>query len=105
MFIDSHTNEDNKSKVRANLLLEHIFGFCKTIKKITKGFGCELQLKTSNKNQNSIHTTLGGKDISLKINSLHLYIPSLVSSQKQQQVFNESIKSSFTLCFDLWVTD
>ena len=30
MLIDSHTNDDNKGKIRANLPLEHIFGFCKT---------------------------------------------------------------------------
>ena len=52
MLIDSHTNEDNKRKIRANLPLEYIFGFCKTFKKITKGLGFELQLKTSNEKQN-----------------------------------------------------
>ena len=31
-LIDSNTNEDNKRKIRANLPLEHIFGFCKTLK-------------------------------------------------------------------------
>ena len=38
MLINSHTNNDNKGKIRANLPLEHIFGFCKTFKKITKGW-------------------------------------------------------------------
>ena len=33
MLIDSHTNDENKGKIRANLPLEHIFGFCKTFKK------------------------------------------------------------------------
>ena len=33
MLIDSLSNEDNKGKIRANLPLEHIFGFCKTFKK------------------------------------------------------------------------
>ena len=33
MLIDSHTNEDNKGKIRANIPLEYIFGFCKTFKK------------------------------------------------------------------------
>ena len=42
MLNDSHTNEDNKCKIRANLPLEHMFGFCKTFKKITKGLGFEL---------------------------------------------------------------
>ena len=48
MLINSHTNADNKGKIKANLPLEYIFGFCRTFKKITKGLGFELQLKTSN---------------------------------------------------------
>ena len=53
MLIESHTNEDNKGKIGANLLLELIFGFCKTVKKIPKGLGFERQLKTSNEKQNN----------------------------------------------------
>ena len=55
MLINSHTNDDNRGKIRANLPLEHIFGFCKTFKKITKGLGFELQLKTSNEKK-TLHT-------------------------------------------------
>ena len=33
MLIDSHTKDDNKGKIRVNLPVEHIFGFCKTLKK------------------------------------------------------------------------
>ena len=36
ILIDSNTNEDNKGKIRANFPLEHIFGFCKTFKKIRR---------------------------------------------------------------------
>ena len=39
MLIVSHTNGDTKGKIRANLPLEHIFGFCKAFKKNNKGFG------------------------------------------------------------------
>ena len=88
MLIDSHTNDDNKGKIRANLPLEHIFGLCKTFKKITKGLGFELQLKTSNKKQNIIYTTLGGNDVNVTIKSIYLYKPSLVPSAVQQQFFN-----------------
>ena len=105
MLIDSHTNDDNKGKIRANLPLEHIFGFCETFKKITESLGFELQLKTSNEKQNTIYTTLGGNDVYVTINSIHLYIPSLVPSAEQQQIFNEAIRENFTLSFDAWVTD
>ena len=52
MIIDSHTNEDNKGETRANLPLEHIFGFCKNFRKITIGLGFELKPKTANEKQN-----------------------------------------------------
>ena len=67
MPYDSHTNEDEKSKIRANLPLEHILGFCRTFKKITEGLGFEPQLKTSNEKQNTIYTTLGGNDVNVTI--------------------------------------
>ena len=107
MLIDSHDNEDNKGKIRANLPLEHIFGFCKTFKKLTKGLGFELQLKTSNEKRNIIYSSLafGQNDINVTINSIYLYIPSLVPSAEQQQMFNEAIRENFTLSFDAWVTD
>ena len=94
-----------KSKIGANLPLEHIFGFCKTFKKITKVLVFDLQLKTSDEKQNIIYKTLGGNDVSVTINSIYLFIPSLVSSPEQQQIFNESITQSFTLSFDLWVSE
>ena len=105
LLIDSHTNNDHKGQIRANLPLEHIFGFCKTFKKITNGLGFELQLKTSNEKQNLIYTTLGGNDVNVTINSIYLYIPSLVPSAEQQHTFNEAIRENFTLSFDAWVTD
>ena len=107
MLIDSHTNDDNNGKIGANLPLEHIFGFCKTFKKITKGLGFELQLKTSNEKRNIIFTSLGfgENDINITISSIYLYIPSLVPSAEQQHLFNEAIRENFTLFFDAWVTD
>ena len=107
MLIDSHTNEVNKGRIRANLPLKHIFGFCKTFKKITKGLAFELQLKTSNKKRNIIYTDLGfgGNDINITINSIYLYKPSLVPSAEQQQLFKEAIRENFTLSFEAWVTD
>ena len=105
LLIDRHTNDDNKSKIRANLPLEHIFGFCKTIKKITKDLGFELQLKTSNEKHNIFYTTLGGNDVNVTINSIFLFIPSLVPSAEQQQLYDEAIRENFTLSFDAWVTD
>ena len=106
ILIDSQTNEDNKSKITTNLPLKHFFWLLKKIfTKITKGLGFELQLKLSNEKQNIISTTLRGNDANVTNNSLYLYITSLVPSPEQQQTFNESIRQSFTLSFDSWVTD
>ena len=105
MLIDSHTNDDNKGKVRANLPLEHMLGFCKTFENITKGLEFEFQLKTSSEKQNILYTTLGGNDAKVTINSICLFIPSLVPSDEQQQDFDDAIRENFTLSFDAWVTD
>ena len=98
MLINSHTNDDNKGKTRANLPLEYIFGFCKTFKKITKGLGFELQLKTSNEKQNILFTNNAFEinNVNVTINSIYLYIPSLVPSAEQQHMFNEAIRENFT---------
>ena len=105
LLIDSHTNEDNKGKLKANLPLEHIFGFCKTFKKTTKGLGFELHLKTSAEKPIIIYTTLGGNDVIVTLNSIYLFIPSIVPSPEQQQVLNEPVTQSVTLSFDLLVSD
>ena len=97
LLISSHTNDDNKGKIKANLPLEHIFGFCKTFKKITKGLGFELQLKTSSEKQNIIYTTLGVNDVNVTINSSYLFIPNLVPSAEQQQMLNEAIREFYII--------
>ena len=101
LLIDSHTNEDNKGKIRANLPLEDIFSFCKTNKKNKR---LRIKLKTSDEKK-IIYTTLGGNDTNVTINTIYLFIPSIVPSPEQQQKFNESIRRRFTLSFDLWVSD
>ena len=65
--------EANGGKIKGHLPLEHIFGFCKTFKKITKHLGFHLTFKTYDL-QNIIYTTLAN-DINVTINSLCLYVP------------------------------
>ena len=45
MLIDNHTNP-NKGKIEGYLNLEDIFGFCKTVKKVTKNLGFHVMFKT-----------------------------------------------------------
>ena len=103
MLIDNHTQPINRGKIKGLLLLEDIFGFCKTFKKITKNLGFHITLKT-NDLQNIIFTTLAN-DINVTINSLYLFVPILTPNSETQVIFNESIKNNYTLTFDSWYTE
>ena len=47
MLINNHIDA-NKSKIKGNLYLEDVSGFCKTFKKVTKNLGFHLMFKTAN---------------------------------------------------------
>ena len=103
ILINNHAQEYNKSKVKGVLALEHIFGFCKTFKKITKNLGFRLIFKM-NDLQDNIFTTIAD-DINVTINSLYLYAPQLLPSTSTQVMFNESIMNNYTITFDSWYTE
>ena len=102
ILIDNHTVAANKGKIVGQLPLEHIFGFCKTFKKITKGLGFQLTLKTPDL-QNILYTTILD-DIDVTINSLHLFVPTLIPDAATQAMFNNSIKDNFKISFDSWTS-
>ena len=64
-------NQDlaNKSKIRGHIGLEHIFGFCKSFKKVTKKLGFHITFKTANL-QKIIFTSMGDI-INMTINSFY----------------------------------
>ena len=62
-------------------------------------------MKTSSEKQFNSQTAIGGNDVNVKTNSLYLYIPNFVPCPEEQHFFKESIRKSFTLSFDSWVTD
>ena len=103
MLIDTHTVGANKGKIKGQLPLEHIFGFCETFKKLTKNLGFHLTLKT-NDLQNIIFTTMA-TDINVTINSFYLYVPILIPNTETQVMFNESSKNSYTITYDSWYTE
>ena len=103
MLINNHTEAANRGKVKGQLLLEDIFGFCKTFKKITKNLGFHITIKT-NDLQNIIFTTLAN-DINVTINSLYLFVPIITPNSERQVLFNESIKNNYTITFDSWYTE
>ena len=87
-LINNHAVEVNKSKIKGQLALEHIFGFCTTFKKITKNLAFHLTLKMKDL-QDIIITTIAD-DINVTINSLYLYVPQLIPDSQTQLMFNEA---------------
>ena len=103
ILINNHPQEVNKGRIKGQLALEHIFGFCKTFKKITKNLGFHLIFKM-NDLQDIIFTTIAD-DINVTINSLYLYVPQLIPSTSTQVMFNEAIMNNYTITFDSWYTE
>ena len=81
ILINNHTDA-NKGKYKVRLELEHIFGFCKTFKKITKNLGYHLTFKTVNI-LDIILTTIA-TDINVTINNFNLYVPLLIPITQTQ---------------------
>ena len=104
ILIDNHT-EANRGLIRGHLPLEYIFEFAKSFKKITKGLGFELDLRTSIRKPDIFYTTLGENDVNVTINSINLFIPQIIPSPETQVYFNEAISKTFTLSFESWTTD
>ena len=95
----------NRGKIKGQLPLEHIFGFCKTFKKVTKNLGFRITFKTANL-KDIIYTTIAdGTQINVTINSLYLFVPFLLLTTETQLTFNESIQNNYRIFFDEWYTE
>ena len=92
MLINNHTDA-NKGKIKGYFYLEDIFGFCKSLKKVTKNLGFHLMLKTNNL-QDFIHSSMGD-DINVTICIFYLYIPNLLQPVEVQLMFNEATQNSY----------
>ena len=103
ILINTHDEAANKGRIKGHLPLEHIFGFCKSFKKLTKNLGYHLKFKM-NDLQDIVFTTIAD-DINVTINSLYLYVPKLIPSASTQIMFNESIMNSYTITFHSWYTE
>ena len=98
MLSDNHTEAANKGKTEGQVPLEHVFGFCRTFKKITTNLGFHLTLETTDQ-QNIIFTTIA-TDINVTINSLYLVVPVLIPSTDTQVMFKESNKYNYASTYD-----
>ena len=102
-LINNHDVDANKGKIKGQLPLEHIFGFCRVFKKITEQLGFHLILKTANL-QHVFYTTICD-DIKVIFDNLFLFVQKINPDAQTQIIFNSSIKNSFTSSFDSWSTD
>ena len=103
MLIDNHFVEANEGKIKGQLPVKHILGFCKTFKKFTKNLGSHLILKT-NDLQNIIFTTTA-TDINVTSYRFYLFVPLLIPNTETQVMFNESFKNNCTITYDSWYTE
>ena len=105
MLIDDQPIPVIKGKIKNQLPLEHIFGFCKTFKRVTKNLGFHISFKTANL-RDIIYTSIAdGVQINVTINSLYLYVPFRIPSNDTQRMFNESIQNNYIFFFDEWYTE
>ena len=104
MLITNH-EAANRSKIKGQLPLEQIFGFCKTFKKVTKNLGFRITFKTANL-QDIISTTIAdATPVNVTINSLYLFVPFLIPTTETQLSFNESTQNNYRTFFDEWYTE
>ena len=102
MLIDNHTDA-NKGKIIGHLLLEDIFGFCKSFTKVTKNLGFHLMFKT-NDLQDIIYTSMAD-EINVTIKNLYLFVPKLIPSVETQLMFNEATQNVYKISSDEWYTE
>ena len=97
MLINNHNivgQEVNKGKIKVQLSLEHIFGFCRTFKKVTKNLGFHITFRAADL-RDIIYTTIAdGAQINVTINNLYLFAPFFVPTTETQLMFNESIQNN-----------
>ena len=104
MLIQNH-EPANRGKIKGQLPLEQICGFCKTFKKVTKNLGFEITFKTANL-QKIIYTSIAdATQINVTINNLYLFVPIIIPSTETQLMFNESIQNNYRIFFDDWYTE
>ena len=105
MLITNHENDPNRGKIKGQLPLEHIFGFCKTFKKVTKNLGFRITFKAANLQDIIYKTNAAGTQIKVTINSLYLFVPFVIPTTETQLMFNESIQNNYRIFFDEWYTE
>ena len=102
MSINNHTDA-NKGKIKGYFYLEDIFGFCETLKKVSKNLGFHLSFKTSDL-QDIIYTSMTDI-IDVTFNNLYLYVPNIIPSVGTQVMFNKATQINHKISNDEWFTE
>ena len=89
---NSHDEIVNRGRINGQLPLDHIFGFCKTLKKKNKTFSIHSTFKTGDL-QKIIFTS--------KANDIDVLLP----NSDTRVMFKESIEKKITKAYDSWYTE
>ena len=63
-----------------------------------------MDLRTSNRKQDILCTTLGVNDVNVTIKSISICIPKIIPTPENQVYFNEDISKTFILSYESWTT-
>ena len=97
-------DKQKKGKLSGQLCLEQRFGLCIMCKNLTMRVGFHLTFKTADM-EIFVFTTLSEATVNIvKINNLHLFVPTLIPSSETQVKFDNSVKNSFTISIDSRIT-
>ena len=97
MLINNHTDA-NKGETKRHLYLEDVFGFCKSLKTVTKILGFHLTLKTADI-QDIIYRSMTD-DMNVTINKLYLFILNLRPSVETQLMFNAATQKNYKISYE-----
>ena len=80
ILVSNHAEDVKKGKIKSKIPLEHIFGFCKSFKKITKNLGFHITFKMNDLRDIILPTK--ATDINVTKSSLYLYVPIVIPNSQ-----------------------
>ena len=85
---------------KRQLAFQHIFRFCKTLRKLSKNLGFHITFKTADLQD----TIFNRKAIEINVTfiSLYLFLPVVIANSETKVRFSESTMNEYTITFDSW---
>ena len=91
--------------MKGELPIEHIFGFCKTFRKVTKNLGFHITFETANLQNINFTSIEDGTQNNVTFNRIYLYVQFLIPSTDTQLTFNKPIQNNYRTFFDELYTE